>query len=183
VLVAAEVARALQAPLGVLPVRKIGAPAHRELGVGAIARGGASVIDWAAVRELHISTEDLRAVICEERLELERQEQAFAGQQPKLGLQGRTAVIVDDGLATGVTALAAIEAVRASEAKRIVLAVPVGAPESVALLLNKVDDIVCLETPANFYAVGIWYRNFDQTSDGTVIEMLKAAQRRAPEAR
>jgi putative phosphoribosyl transferase len=176
--VAGEVARVLEAPLCVLPVRKIGAPDHRELGVGAIASGGISLIDWEAVRELHISIEALQVVVSEEQIELKRQERTFAAAQPDPCLKGRTAVIVDDGLATGVTALAAIQAARAGGATRVVLAVPVAAPETVALLRGQVDDLVCLEAPANFYAVGRWYRTFDQTSDATVIELLRAAQSR-----
>jgi predicted phosphoribosyltransferase len=176
--VAARVALALQAPLGVLPVRKIGVPGHRELGVGAIAKGGAPVIDWHAVRELRISIEDLNAVISDERTELERQERAFVGEAVEPSLDGSTVIIVDDGLATGMSALAAVRSVRARGAGRIVLAVPVGAPETITMLRSQVDALVCLAAPAHFRAVGLWYSNFDQTSDATVVELLADARKR-----
>jgi predicted phosphoribosyltransferase len=176
--VAAEIARALNAPLGLLPVRKIGAPEQRELGVGAIAGGGASVIDWGVVRELKITDESLQSVIEEERAELERQRRAFGAVSAEFELEDRCVVIVDDGLATGVSALAAIRAARDRGARRIILAVPVGAPDTVEFLRSQLDDVVCLVTPANFRAVGFWYSNFAQTSDTEVVGLLMAAKER-----
>jgi len=176
--VAAEIAAALDAPLDVLPVRKLGAPGHREYGIGAIALGGTSVLDQEAVRALGVSRAQLVAIEAKERSELERQRRRFRDDLPLPAVKGRTVIIVDDGLATGVTALAAIHAVRALGASRIVLAVPVCAPDTVAALRGQVDDIVCVACPTNFYAVGLWYRDFTPTADETVVDLLKRAAAR-----
>lgn len=177
--VAAEVAEALNAPLDILPVRKLGAPGHREYGIGAIALGGASVLDEDAIRVLRISQAQLAAVEAEERVELERQRRAFRDDEPPPDLNNRTVIIVDDGLATGFSALAAIHAIWALGARRIVLAVPVCAPETVVALRPQVDDLVCVACPPNFHAVGLWYRDFDQTPDQTVIDLLRRARQRS----
>jgi putative phosphoribosyl transferase len=181
--VAAEVAEALDATLDVLPVRKLGVPGHRELGVGAIALGGASVLNEDTIRMLGITRAQLAAVEGEERVELERQRQRFRDEEPLPDLRDRTVIIVDDGLATGVSALAAIRAVRALSPRRLVLAVPVCAPETASELRAEVDDLVYVASPADFYAVGLWYRDFSQTTDETVIELLKTAKGRSLAAR
>jgi putative phosphoribosyl transferase len=134
------------------------------------------------VRELRISQAQLAAVEAEERQELERQRREFRDDQPAPALKDRTVIIVDDGLATGVSALAAINATRALGARRIVLAVPVCAPDTVATLRPQVDDLVCIACPINFYAVGLWYRDFSQTPDQTVIELLRQARERSEAA-
>jgi predicted phosphoribosyltransferase len=176
--VAAEVAEALDAMLDVLPVRKIGVPGHRELGVGAIALGGASVLDEQTIRMLGISHAQLTAIEAEERVELERQRRKFRDDEPLPDLRDRTVIIVDDGLATGVSALAAIRAVHALGPRWTVLAVPVCAAETASALRAEVDDLVCIASRPDFYAVGLWYRDFSQTTDETVIELLKSARER-----
>jgi len=158
--------------------RKLGAPGHREYGIGAIALGGASVLDQDAVRALGITPSQLAEVEAEERTELERQRRRFRGDEPAPDLRDRTVIIVDDGLATGVSALAAVRATRAFGASRIILAIPVCAPETLVTLRSQVDDLVCVASPPNFHAVGLWYRDFTQTSDETVIQLRKQWQKR-----
>ncbi|HEY7295606.1 MAG TPA: phosphoribosyltransferase [Dehalococcoidia bacterium] len=172
-----EVAQALAAPLDVIVARKLGAPGRRELGIGAIAPGGVRVLDEETIALLGISPEEIDAVATEESAELERRERAFRGGRPALDLSGRTVILVDDGLATGVTARAAVAAIRTAHPHRIVLAVPVCAPETAAALRSTVDDLICVETPADFLAVGRWYEDFDQTSDAEVIDLLARARR------
>jgi predicted phosphoribosyltransferase len=177
-----EIARALGAPLDVLPVRKIGAPGHREYGIGAIAPGGAFVLNMAAVNSLGVTRAEIEAVVAEETAELERRMRLYRGDRPLPDLGGRTAILVDDGLATGMTALAAIRAVRQSHPERIVLAAPVCAPETAAELRAEVDDLVCVSLPDQFYAVGLWYRSFEQTTDEEVLALLRDARERPPAA-
>jgi putative phosphoribosyl transferase len=171
-----EIAQALGAPLEVLPVRKLGAPGRRELGIGAIAVGGASVLNVAAIRSLGISRAQIEQVAAEEMEELERRLRLYRGDRPMPDVRGRTVILVDDGLATGVTALAAIRAVRQMGPARIVLAAPVCAPETAAELGAEVDDVVCVNRPDDFIAVGRWYRSFDQTSDQEVVDLLDRAR-------
>jgi putative phosphoribosyl transferase len=173
--VAYPIAVDLHAPLEVLPVRKLGAPDQRELGVGAIALGGPPVFDRGRIEELGISVESLNAIEAEERLELDRQRELFCGARAATVLRGRSAIIVDDGLATGVSALAAVQAVEAQGPLRVILAVPVGASETVEALLPRVDDLVCLVTPRAFQAVGFWYVDFRPTDDEQVLELLQRA--------
>jgi predicted phosphoribosyltransferase len=176
--VAYEVAEALHTPLEALPVRKLGRPGQRELGIGAIALGGEPILDWEAIRTFGISTSALARVEAEERAELDQQRRLFRDDRPMPDLHGRTAIIVDDGLATGVTARAAVQAVRALGARWVVLAVPVCAPESAAELRADVDDLVCCACPQHFFAVGLWYRDFRPTPDETVVWLLGLARRR-----
>lgn len=175
-----EVARALGAPLDIFAVRKIGAPQQPELGVGAVASGGLVVLDRATIQQLGITEEQVQAIIARESAEIERQLSQFASARRPVEVAGRTVILVDDGLATGITAAAAIQALRALSPSRIVLAVPVGAAQTVEWLRHRVDDLVVALVPANFAAVGLWYADFTQTSDAEVLELLAAAQ--APDA-
>ncbi|HZM26476.1 MAG TPA: phosphoribosyltransferase family protein [Gemmatimonadales bacterium] len=170
-----HVARALGAPLDVIVVRKLGAPDHEELAVGAIARE-AVYIDWLIVRQLGVTQAYLEQVIAAEKEELERRERAYRGGRPALPVKGRTVIVVDDGLATGATFRAALAAVRIEQPASIVVAVPVGAPESVARLRGVADDVVCLEMPPDFRAVSLSYEDFSPTSDAEVVECLEAAR-------
>ena len=170
-----HVARALGAPLDVIVVRKLGAPDHEELAVGAIARE-AVYIDWLIVRQLGVTQAYLEQVIAAEKEELERRERAYRGGRPALPVKGRTVIVVDDGLATGATFRAALAAVRIEQPASIVVAVPVGAPESVARLRGVADDVVCLEMPPDFRAVSLSYEDFSPTSDAGVVECLEAAR-------
>ena len=170
--VAAEVAAALHAPLDVLVVRKLGAPGRPELAIGAVASGGITVVDEALVRRLRVSEEHLRHVLAAEREELARRERAFRGEAGVLLLTGRVVVLVDDGLATGSSMQAAVEAVQAAGPDRVVVAVPVGSPEACARLAQTADEVVCLHAPARFGAVGAYYRDFAQTTDAEVQRLL-----------
>ena len=177
VAVAAEVARALGAPLDVILVRKLGVPVQPELGLGAIGEGGARVINPEVVRYARVREEDIAAVEARERSELERRAQRYRGDAPREPLAGRTAVIVDDGIATGSTARAACRVARAQGAARVVLAVPVAPPSADTALMGDADEVICLEMPDRFLAIGEWYEDFSQTSDEEVISLLRAARR------
>ena len=177
VVIGYEIARALDAPLDVIVARKVGVPGHRELGMGAIAPGGVRVIDEATVRMLGITQAQIDRVVQEEAAEMERRLLTFRGNRAAPDLHDKTAIIVDDGLATGVTARAAIEWTHRQQPRRTVLAVPVSAPETVAALQVEVDDLVCVEMPENFVAVGFWYQDFDQTTDREVVDLLERAGR------
>ena len=168
-----EIAQALSAPLEVFAVRKLGVPGHPELAMGAIASGGVRIVSRAIVDELGIATETVDAIAALEAAELERRERLYRGDHPLPALEGRTAILVDDGLATGATMEAAIEAVRRLRARRIVAAAPVGARDSCARLAAIADEVVCAEMPDFFHAVGEWYRRFDQTTDDEVIDLLR----------
>lgn len=176
VAVAVEVARALDAPLDVLVVRKIGAPFHEEFGVGAMAGDGVPLFDEDALLRLGLSEADLAPVVERERTELRRREQRYRQGRPAPGLRGRTVIVVDDGLATGSTARAALRALRAQDPGHLVLAVPVGAAEGVALVRSEADEVVCLHEPAAFMAVGQWYEEFDQLTDEDVLDALHQRQ-------
>lgn len=173
--VAFEVARALGAPLDVIVVRKLGVPYHPELGFGAIGEGGVRVISDDIVRRSGVGQDDITAVERAEEAELERRAVRFRGDRPQLALDGRTVIVVDDGIATGATAAAACQVVRVQGAARVVLAVPVAAPDAVARLSSEVDDVVCLSVPHMFRAVGEWYEDFAQTSDQEVVALLARA--------
>lgn len=171
--VAYEVARALGLPLDVLVVRKLGTPGHEELAMGAIAWGGGRVLNWEVIESLQISPADLEAVEARERLELERRQQAYRGNRPPLALEGKTVILVDDGLATGATMRAAVAAVRGQAPGQIVVAVPVASPDTCQLLAQEADAVIALQQPVPFYAVGQWYERFPQTSDQEVKELLQ----------
>jgi len=173
--VAAEVALGLGAPLDVLVVRKLGVPGHEELAMGAVASGGARVLNDAVVRDLRIAPATIERVAERERAELQRRERAFRGDRPPPEVAGRTVIVVDDGIATGATMRSAVAALRTSGPERVVVATPVAAPEAVALLRGEAHEVVCLHTPESFLAVGRWYRDFPQTSEDEVRSLLQAA--------
>ncbi|HET7600365.1 MAG TPA: phosphoribosyltransferase family protein [Gemmatimonadales bacterium] len=169
------VARRLGAPLDVLVARKLGAPGQPELAIGAIA-AGAVYLDRDVIALLGVSDRYVEAVKAEEAHELERREREYRRGRPPVAVAGRTVILVDDGLATGATARAAIASLRGREARRVVFAVPVGAPESVAALRPDVDELVCLETPSRFRAVSLAYDDFTPTTDAEVREYLETAE-------
>jgi putative phosphoribosyl transferase len=173
--VAFEVARALGAPLDVLAVRKLGAPGNPEFGVGAIAEDGTAVLDTETARRVGMTNEILRATIEREARELRRRVERYRDGRVPLEVRGRTVIVVDDGLATGLTDLAAVRALRTRGAGRIVVAVPVGARESVALVGEEADEVVCHTTPDELLGVGHWYEDFSPVSDADVLSLLGAA--------
>lgn len=176
--VAAEVARALQVPLDVLVVRKLGAPGQEELAIGAIGEGGVRVLNEGLVRSLGLEESEIDRMARHEGRELERRVAAYRGGHEALEVDDKTVIVVDDGVATGATMRAGLQALRAMGATRIVAAAPVGAQDSVAALENDADEVVVLETPEWFNAVGQWYEDFGQTTDDEVRGLL-ADNRRA----
>ncbi len=181
--VAAEVARELGVALDVLVVRKLGVPGHEELALGAIASGGGRVLNDDVVDHLGLRSEEIERVTRRERAELERRERAFRGERPALDVRGRVVIVVDDGIATGASMRSAVRALRSQEPARLVVAVPAAPRESVQEIGREADAFVCLGTPEPFVAVGRWYRDFPQTSDDEVRELLDEARARAAEPR
>ena len=173
--VAAEVARALGAPLDVILVRKLGVPVQPELGMGAIGEGGIRIINSEVVAIAHVADAEIAAVEKRERAELDRRARRFRGDRRRTPLAGRTAIIIDDGIATGSTARAACQVARAQGAVRVVLAVPVAPPSARSALAADADEVICVETPVHFLAIGEWYRDFSQTSDHEVVSLLRRA--------
>jgi predicted phosphoribosyltransferase len=173
--VAFEVARVLEAPLDVFVVRKLGVPGHEELAMGAIASGGTRVLNESVVGALGLGEQEIARAAAVERDELGRRERAYRGGRGPVEAMGRTVILVDDGLATGSTMRAAALAVRAQSPERVVVAVPVAARETCDELRVDVDEVVCLLTPAPFYAVGAWYEDFAPTPDDEVRRLLAAA--------
>jgi predicted phosphoribosyltransferase len=163
-----EIARALRAPLDLLIVRKLGVPGREELAMGAIASGGCRVLNEQVVRELRIPADWIELVTAQEEWELARRERLYRGLRPTIGVRHKTAILVDDGLATGATMRAAVESLRLREPSAIIAAVPVGAPESCAMLSGIVDRMICLEQPVDFAGVGRYYRDFRQITDEEV---------------
>ncbi len=176
--VAYEVARALKAPLDVFVVRKLGFPGHEEYAMGAIASGGVRVMN--PMPGMHVTPEEVAAAVARELPELQRRERLYRGQGPAPELQGRTVIVVDDGLATGATMHAALLGIRQQQPARLVMAVPVGAADSCEALQGVADEVVCVATPEPFRAVGLWYRQFPQTSDDEVRTLLEDAREHAP---
>ena len=170
--VADEVATALAVPLDVFVVRKLGAPGHEELAMGAIASGGVRVLNDDTIRWYELPASAIEQVASREQIELERRERVYRQGRPLLPVVGRTLLLVDDGLATGATMHAAVLAARRLEPSRIVVAVPVGARETCASLRTVADEVVCPLIPASLSAVGLWYEDFSQTSDDEVREIL-----------
>ncbi|MFG1972163.1 phosphoribosyltransferase [Nonomuraea fuscirosea] len=175
VAVAAPIARALGAPLDVLVTRKIGYPPTPELGVGAIAEGGEPVFDLTLLSRLGLTPESVAHVVEDERRELSRRVRAYRGDRPLPALEGREVIVVDDGLATGSTARAALRAVARARPAKVTLAVPVGATETVESLRAEADEVVVLLTPIDFRAVGQWYEHFEQLTDADVLRLLDRA--------
>jgi putative phosphoribosyl transferase len=171
VIVGEAAARALGAPLDVVVPRKIGAPGNPELAIGAVAPG-IRVLDRRMVGGLGVSDAYLDHEIAAQEAEIERRQHAYRQGRPPQPVEGRVAIVVDDGVATGSTAVAALRWARDQEAARVVLAVPVAPPQSLERLRAEADDVVVLETPSPFFAVGEWYRDFDQTSDRQVVDAL-----------
>jgi len=174
--VAAEVARALDAPLDVLVVRKLGVPGHEELAMGAVASGGALVTNSEVIETLRISPEALTRVTEAERRELARRERVFRGDRPFPDVNGATVVLVDDGVATGATMLAAVRALRQRAPEAIIAAAPVMSVDAVDALGRDADGCVALATPDPFWGVGAWYQDFTQTSDAEVEALLEASR-------
>jgi predicted phosphoribosyltransferase len=170
-----EVAKSLGVPLDVFVVRKLGVPGHQELAMGAIASGGLVVLNPGVTKALGISDESLRRVFETERRELRRREDLYRGTHEPPEVEGKTVILVDDGLATGSTMRAAALAVRQLNPERVVVAVPVAAEQTCEEFRDVVDDVVCAVTPRPFYAVGLWYDDFSQTSDEAVRGLLVEA--------
>lgn len=175
--VAFEVARALEAPLDIFLVRKLGAPGHPEFAIGAIASGGVRVLSHDVIAELGIPAATIEELAEREGLELERRDKAYHVDRPKPPLRNKTVIVVDDGLATGSTMEAAVSALRQHHPAKIIVAVPVGAADSCRRLRAMADEAICLQTPDPFNAVGLWYQVFDQTTDAEVVELLRLANR------
>ena len=176
--VAFEVARALRAPLDVFIVRKLGMPGHEEFAIGALA-GGVRLLNDRVVAAYGLSQREIDRVTAAEQAELERRERSYRGDRPFPDLRGKTAILVDDGLATGSTMHAAVEALRLEGPSKIVVAVPVSAAETCDAFREVADDIVCVMTPTPFHAVGLWYEDFSQTTDEEVHDLLDRARARA----
>jgi predicted phosphoribosyltransferase len=170
-----EVAKALNVPLDVFVVRKLGVPGQEELAMGAIASGGIYVLNEDLVRALGIPDVVINAVAADEERELERREHLYREGRPAVAVQGRTVILVDDGLATGSSMRVAVMALKRKKPAQIVVAVPVGAPATCAEIESEVDQIICVVTPEPFQSVGEWYRDFSQTSDEEVRDLLRGA--------
>ena len=176
--VGVEVAKALDATLDVFVARKVGAPGHREYGIGAIAESGGEVTNEDALRQLRVSTDRWSELVATERVELDRRVRLYRGVRALPDVRVHDVVLVDDGLATGVTAEAAVRALRLLGAHRIVLAAPACAPDTMNRLAAIADDVVCVISPDSFQAVGQWYERFDQTTDEEVVRLLELSAHR-----
>ena len=176
--VAYEVACALDAPLDIFLVRKLGVPGHEELALGAIASGGICVLNEDVVHGLGLSNEVIQGVIEKERGELQRREQAFRGNRPPPLVSGQIVILIDDGLATGSTMRAALAALQGRRPAKIIVAVPVGAPETCTAFQQEADEVICARTPEPLWSVGSWYDDFTQTTDEEVCRLLEKAARR-----
>jgi putative phosphoribosyl transferase len=170
-----EVAHALQAPLDVFIVRKLGFPGHEEFAMGAIASGGVRVMN--PMPGMNVAPAAVAAVVAREQDELVRREHLYRGDRPAVGIRGRTVIVVDDGLATGSTMRAAVTSIRQQHPAHLVVAVPVGAEETCRQLHAEADEVICAATPYPFRAVGLWYESFPQASDDEVHELLEEARR------
>jgi len=166
------VAQAIDAPLDVFIVRKLGVPGHEELAMGAIASGGVRVLNEDVLAQLPMPARVIDAVAQREQTELERRERAYRGNRPPLDVTNRTVIVVDDGLATGSTMRAAVQALKKMNPRAVIVAVPVAAYDTCEILRREADDVICLHTPEPFRAVGLWYDDFTQTTDEEVHELL-----------
>lgn len=175
--VAYEIAAALEVPLDVMIVRKIGVPGYSELAMGAIASGGIYVANEDVIHSLHISQSAIDEVVARERIELERREHTYRSGRPAQSIRDRVVILVDDGIATGATMRAAVGAIKQQHPAELIIAVPTSAADSSARLQPMVDRFVCLATPEPYYAVGAWYEDFSQTSDNEVRDLLERANR------
>lgn len=176
VVVAFEVAHALEAPLDVYLVRKLGVPGHEELAMGAIASGGPTILNQDVIRAANVTEDDITAVAEQEKRVLEQRERLYRGHSEPIRLAGKTVIVVDDGLATGATMRTALQAIGHQAPARVVVAVPVAPQETCARLEMESDEVVCLFTPEPFFSIGSWYLDFTQTGDGEVIDLLKEAR-------
>jgi predicted phosphoribosyltransferase len=174
--VAAEITRALGAPLDVLVVRKIGLPGRPEVGIGAVVGDDPPLFDQPSLRALGLSEDRLAPDVAREREELKRRSRLYRGDRPPPDVWHRTVLLVDDGLATGVTARAALRHLRRREPSRLILAVPVGAPEAASAMRREADDVICLQQPPDFQAVGLWYEDFAQVGDEEVVAILEGSR-------
>jgi putative phosphoribosyl transferase len=172
VVVAAEVAKILKAELDVIVARKIGSPSFPEFAIGAIAPNDVTVLNPDSVEYMHLSTHQIDELIELEKQEMQRRIKLYRHNKKELNVSNRIVILVDDGLATGLTAMASVRALKKLKAKKIILAIPVAAPAAVEALCKEVDEVVCLFAPNNFEAVGSWYQEFEQTSDEEVIKLL-----------
>jgi putative phosphoribosyl transferase len=170
-----EIARALRVPLDAFVVRKLGVPRQEELALGAIARGGARLLNWDVIENLEITQDEIRQVEAREREELERRERAYRGGRPAPAVEGRTVILVDDGIATGSTMRVAIEALRKLGASRIIVAVSVGQLSTIEELKREADEVVAALTPEMLYAISPWYEHFPQVTDLEVYDLLEMA--------
>jgi putative phosphoribosyl transferase len=171
-----EISRSLGAPLDVFVSRKLGAPGQPEFGIGAVAAGGVRVLSTDVIRRLGIPDEYVERITAREIAEVDRRLHFFRGGRPEMEVGGRTVILVDDGLATGVTARAAVEALKLRKPGRLILAAPVCAAQTAKLFASQVDELLCLASPSDLGAIGLWYQNFDQTTDEEVVQLLEKAR-------
>jgi putative phosphoribosyl transferase len=171
-----EISRSLGAPLDVFVSRKLGAPDQPEFGIGAVAVGGVRILNWDVIRRLGIPDDYIERVTARELAEVNRRLRYFRGDRPELQVGGRTTILVDDGLATGVTARAAVAALRRRRPRRLILAAPVCAAQTAKIFLAEVDELICLKIPSDLGAIGFWYRDFEQTPDAEVVQLLEKAR-------
>ena len=172
-----EISRSLGAPLDVFVSRKLGAPGQPEFGIGAVAAGGLRILNTEVIRRLGITEEYVDRITAQEIAEVNRRLHFFRGGRPEIDVGGQTAILVDDGLATGVTAHAAVEALKLRKPGRLILAAPVCAAQTAELFSSRVDELLCLASPSDLGAIGLWYRNFDQTTDQEVVQLLEEARK------
>jgi len=182
VVVAAEIAQALSAPLDVFIARKLGAPHNPELAIGAVASSDEVILDQRLIELLGVPSSYLKAEVERQRAEIERRMRAYRGDRPPLDFKGRRVILTDDGVATGATMRAAIQALKAAGPEELIVALPVGPPDTIQELADMVDWMICLYTPSFFWAVGAFYADFSQTSDEEVVQLLQASASGHPHA-